>query len=273
MLYLRIITAVCLIPLVIWGIFGLGQGAFALVSGGLFLLGAWEWTAIAGIISRPAKFAYCALFAVIISALFFIQHFCCTQILFLLNALLWLLPLYWVCRYRGDKTQYLFPYLLNNRCSKSVMGMFYLALPWLGLNSLHSLPQGAYWVIVLFLIVWSCDTFAYFIGRQWGKTPLIPFVSPNKTVIGLWGGIIGGSAVGLIGFAVLGHLTVMAVGIIIGTVLLAVLGDLFESLVKRLSQIKDSGTILPGHGGVLDRIDSLLSTLSFFTVCIIGLIK
>ncbi|WP_144252032.1 phosphatidate cytidylyltransferase, partial [Neisseria meningitidis] len=122
----------------------------------------------------------------------------------------------------------------------------------------HSSP---WWLIYLFLLVWGADSGAYFVGRKFGKKKLAPKVSPNKSVEGLYGGIattviimlvvqysyLNLTALQLILFLILSVITVFA----------SVLGDLFESMIKRRAGIKDSGRVLPGHGGVLDRIDSL----------------
>ncbi len=124
-----------------------------------------------------------------------------------------------------------------------------------------------WWLMYLFALVWVADSGAYFAGRQFGKTKLIPDVSPNKTVEGLIGGLLLTGAV-MAGVAYYRHLTGLHLAgfvvLSVITVLASVLGDLFESLLKRKVHIKDSGTLLPGHGGVLDRIDSLLAAAPIF---------
>jgi phosphatidate cytidylyltransferase len=131
----------------------------------------------------------------------------------------------------------------------------------------HLWTESPWWLMYMFSLVWAADSGAYFTGKAWGKHKLIPEVSPNKTVEGLLGGLtltmIVIAAVAhhrelsgwhLAGFMILSILTVLA----------SVLGDLFESLLKRRANIKDSGTLLPGHGGVLDRVDSLLAAAPVF---------
>ena len=118
-------------------------------------------------------------------------------------------------------------------------------------------------VVMLWLLLfctWASDTFAYFAGRAFGKRKIVPSISPNKTLEGFIGGFIGCIITGII-YASISNIPVYFgayVGIICGV--LAPLGDLFESKLKRLCNVKDSGTLLPGHGGVLDRFDSLLFT-------------
>lgn len=115
-----------------------------------------------------------------------------------------------------------------------------------------------YWVIALLVLSWVCDSSAFFVGRAWGRTPLAPSVSPKKTVEGAIAGLIAPAVIGpLLGLAVgVGPLVMAGYGLVIavGTIV----GDLVESLVKRQTGVKDSGGLIPGHGGLLDRMDSLL---------------
>ena len=126
-------------------------------------------------------------------------------------------------------------------------------------------PQQLLYVIVL---VWLADTGGYFAGKKWGKTPLAKAVSPNKT----WEGVAGALVLGIVwaivaySFGFSGSLTIMTwLFLSIISLLISIVGDLFESLFKRSHQVKDSGNLLPGHGGVLDRIDSLISAVPVFT--------
>ncbi|MFI5205780.1 MAG: phosphatidate cytidylyltransferase, partial [Candidatus Paceibacterales bacterium] len=178
-----------------------------------------------------------------------------------LGALFWILPLWWVVSYQGEV-----PYLLKNKISKTVIGLFYLSFAWIALNILHQMPAGPVWIFVLFILVWSADTFAYFIGKKWGNKFLAPLVSPKKTQAGFWGGLLGAMLIASLLFLFKPDLSYLWFAIALITILLSILGDLFESLMKRLSGVKDSGKLLPGHGGVLDRIDSLLGALPFYAL-------
>jgi phosphatidate cytidylyltransferase len=152
-----------------------------------------------------------------------------------------------------------------SRIGIGVLGVIYIAFPLSHLIALRELEYGSLWVLLLILIVSANDIFAYYIGRGIGRHKLSPVVSPNKTVEGALGGLIGG-VVAAIAFQrfFLAHISLneaLLLAIFIG--ILGQTSDLFESLIKRSAGVKDSGNILPGHGGVLDRIDSLIFPIPF----------
>lgn len=139
------------------------------------------------------------------------------------------------------------------------LGIIYIALPLSYLIFLREETNGQWWLLLLLVIIWANDTFAYFTGKGIGKTGLSR-ISPKKTVEGAIGGLLGGFVAAFLynGFLSMG-LSVGAVAVlsvVIGAV--GIIGDIAESLLKRAAGVKDSGTIIPGHGGVLDRIDSLI---------------
>lgn len=150
------------------------------------------------------------------------------------------------------------------------VGRFVLGATWIGvllpfLARLRELPDGVAWVVLALVVSWAGDTGAYFAGRRFGATPLYPRVSPKKTREGLVGGVAG-SVVGVLALRWLALPGLDAVDVVVlGAVgcLVGVIGDLAESLLKRSFDVKDSGWILPGHGGILDRIDSLLFVAPF----------
>ncbi|RZG85875.1 CDP-archaeol synthase [Acinetobacter sp. WCHAc060033] len=179
-------------------------------------------------------------------------------ILWSASILTWLCSLYWVKQYPEydgwyNATLYIVGLVL---ISAAITAVLYV---W---------NQSPWWLMYLFLLVWGADSGAYFVGRKFGKRKLAPDVSPNKSIEGLFGGIV---TVAIIIIAVQAsylHLTlsqhILFLVLSIVTVFSSVLGDLFESMIKRRAGIKDSGRILPGHGGVLDRIDSLLAAAPIF---------
>ena len=124
------------------------------------------------------------------------------------------------------------------------------------------MDHGLEYLVIILLGTWAADTFAYFLGTRFGKTPLAPEISPGKSVEGLIGGIVGSAVVVVIAgnwlAPDLGFFAILGVGLVIGAV--SPVGDLLESMFKRNFKIKDMSSFIPGHGGVLDRIDSLLIT-------------
>ncbi len=157
-----------------------------------------------------------------------------------------------------------YPSLENgfNFVTRLWFGVFYIGFCTAHLILLRSLPQGVYWLLVLTAITAFSDTGAYYVGRAFGTTKLYPALSPGKTRAGAVGGLVGGMLGGLVAAAFLVEGVNLFAVAILSLVLSAVgiIGDLIESLLKRVSGVKDSGQILPGHGGLLDRCDSLLLT-------------
>ena len=154
------------------------------------------------------------------------------------------------------------------------LGLLYIPLPLSYLARLHALDDGKAWVFLVLAIVMLGDSAAYFVGRACGRHKLYESVSPNKTIEGALGGLAGSLAGALLfAWLFLPHLTVLSViGVTLLVGVVAQLGDLFESLLKRGCGVKDSGTMIPGHGGLLDRLDSLLFAfpVAFYLALVIG---
>lgn len=154
----------------------------------------------------------------------------------------------------------------------TVSGIVYVVLPWCYMMIMRSRELGLMMLVTIFFCTWSCDVAAYLTGRRFGRTPLCPLVSPKKT----WEGFIGGAAASLLcgGFLALlfyfPPLPLLLIGLLCG--IAGQIGDLGESVLKREAGVKDSGSIIPGHGGLLDRFDSILvnSTLTFLIFELIG---
>lgn len=141
-----------------------------------------------------------------------------------------------------------------------VMGIVYVPILLTHLVWLRALPHGIDWIFLMLVIVMSGDTAAYYVGSSLGKHKLYPVVSPNKSIEGAIGGLFG-SLLGtfVVKFTFFPELTIvdcLVTALVLG--ILGQLGDLFESLLKRSFGVKDSGVIIPGHGGILDRLDSIL---------------
>lgn len=142
----------------------------------------------------------------------------------------------------------------------TLFGVCYVSWLLSHLIFLHGLPNGKGWVWYLLLVVWAGDTGAYYTGRKFGKHPLSPVISPKKTIEGTLGGLAASLLVSFIAkwafLAQLRWIDCLLLGLLLATI--AQLGDLCESLLKRGADVKDSGTILPGHGGILDRLDGVM---------------
>ncbi|OTG91537.1 phosphatidate cytidylyltransferase [Acinetobacter sp. ANC 3813] len=170
----------------------------------------------------------------------------------------WILSVYWVKSYPDYDAWY------NN--SLKFIGLILVSAT---VTAIFSVWQSSpWWLMYLFLLVWGADSGAYFVGRKFGKKKLAPDVSPNKSVEGLYGGIATAMIIVIVvevlylNLSLAEHILFLILSVV--TVFSSVLGDLFESMIKRRAGIKDSGRILPGHGGVLDRIDSLLAAAPIF---------
>ncbi|MDO9507917.1 MAG: phosphatidate cytidylyltransferase [Thermovirgaceae bacterium] len=151
-------------------------------------------------------------------------------------------------------------------------GLLYIVLPWSFLVMLRDHMWGMYLLTALFSCTWSCDVSAYLVGSRWGRTLLCPSVSPKKTIEGFAGGFAGsllcGGALAFVWN--IAPIPLLLIAFFCGT--FGQIGDLAESLVKREVEIKDSGGLIPGHGGILDRFDSVLinSVLVFFVFGVLG---
>ncbi len=151
------------------------------------------------------------------------------------------------------------------------LGVVILITGWAAVVILHQQEYGNWLVLMLFALVVAADVGAYFAGRQFGRKKLAPRISPGKTWAGVGGGLLCALPVALVGAGLLpvtGFLGFVVIGLV--TVLFSVVGDLVESLLKRHAGVKDSGELLPGHGGVLDRADSLLAAAPVFLILVAG---
>lgn len=270
MLKTRILTALVLIPLLLAALFYLPSVLIAVLFGSIILIGAWEWGTLTGF-RGGQRTAYVASVMVLgVLAVTPIVMLALGQIpvmVLLANfgvvLVFWLAALVSLMRGRTDS------FLFHSVPGRALSGFFVLVPAWQAAVLLHAqdLDRPAL-LLFLFLLVWGADTFAYFAGHKFGRHKLAPSVSPGKTIEGVAGGMLAVLLLAILGgLCVWRHdgvqllwwiLLCLAVGLI------SVLGDLVESKVKRVAGVKDSGTIVPGHGGVLDRIDALTSAAPAF---------
>ncbi len=257
MLWIRVTTVAVLLPLFLGGLFFLSSRDWALALLPLVLAGAWEWSALAGF-GRISHIGFCA--GVVLSALgiLFIPHgpgmAAAEWAAYGISVVFWCacVPL-WLSRSWRVRN----PWLL------ALTGWVLLVPTWLALVNLQVTP----WLLLAVMgIVWVADIAAYFAGRIWGRHKLAPSISPGKTWEGVAGAVVAVAAyyggVWHFGLRDLIPVSDFAAAVLVAILLpLSVVGDLFESWIKRQAGVKDSGWLLPGHGGVLDRIDALTSTL------------
>ncbi len=259
MLKQRLLTAIILIPLFIFLVLKLSSQAFYLLTAAVVLWGGCEWSAFMGIQQFPRYLIYPAF---LILVLFIAYLFPINPILYV-TFVWWLIAAYLVIKYPKNAA------LLANETLQRLMGVLVLVPCWLSINYIRNYPNGIHILLFLFVLIWGADSGAYFAGRQWGKHKLIPLVSPGKTWEGCLGALLTTTIITLCGmmiFKVPFTTWPMALMWALLTVLFSILGDLFESMMKRRVGLKDSGHLLPGHGGILDRIDSLTTAAPIFAL-------
>jgi phosphatidate cytidylyltransferase len=150
------------------------------------------------------------------------------------------------------------------------VGLFVLLPPWIAIVRLHGATADGPWLVVaLMMLIWIADSLAFFSGRRWGRRKLAPALSPGKTYAGVYGALLGAAVWGAVLAGLLALPLDRALLLVILCAMVAavsVVGDLFESLMKRRRGLKDAGRLLPGHGGVLDRIDSMTAAAPLFAL-------
>lgn len=245
----RVITAAVLIALLLAVLFGLPASATVIVLALTVLVGAWEWS---GFVAPRRPWVRGTYVLLIGMALALAWRFSATRAgleLLLEGALLWwFVALAWIT---------LAPQRVGHG-SAAVAGVCALVPAWVALVRLRlDAVRGAEWVLFCLLLVWVADIGAYFTGRRFGRIRLAPRISPGKTWEGALGGVLACIPVAVAGsfwFSVpLGRFVVLC----LAAAGFSIVGDLTESLLKRFAGVKDSGQLFPGHGGVMDRIDSL----------------
>jgi len=260
----RVITALILAPLAVWGILSLPNLWFAVGVGAICGLAAWEWARIGGLTSGAARAAYVVGVGAVMLLLYPYMFNARAPFAIAVIALVWwVAALLAVVRYPSGSG-----FWQRRRGVILGAGLLVLVPTWSSLVALHGVLSPAF-VLVLALLVWGADTGAYFAGRAYGHYKLAPAVSPGKTWEGLWGALTVTGAIAIAAGPWLGAQGLalwLFTGLCLATTLISVLGDLVESMFKRLSGVKDSGSLLPGHGGILDRIDSLSAAAPLFLV-------
>lgn len=243
----RVVTSLLLAALVLVILLGLPPAAAVGAVMVAVAAGGWEWSGFAGIASRAGRIAYAAAVLLCVA----LAWFAATPVLVALlwcSAVWWLVATAWVVFAPGT----------GGRWFAGMAGFVVLVPAALGLGKLAGLvPDGQLLVLFLLVLVAAADVGAYFGGRSFGRHKLAPRVSPNKTWEGFWSGVLAAAAAAAVGGWLLEKPLLPWVGVCIVVALASVVGDLVESMFKRQAGLKDSSSLLPGHGGVLDRLDSL----------------
>jgi phosphatidate cytidylyltransferase len=265
----RVITALVLAPLAMLAVLLLPTPGFAAIAAVIFALAAWEWAGFIGLGTPVARGAYVGVVLACIAALWFAMPRA-WDVYVLGLATLWWLALAVVL----SRTRRITPAPLTQP-GLAPLGLMVLAVPWLALTHLHARPGDGPWIVLsLLMLIWIADSAAFFAGRRWGGRKLAAVLSPGKTWAGVYGALAAAAAWGVL-LAVLLGLPVgkglLLVLLCAVTAMLSVVGDLFESLLKRRRGLKDAGALLPGHGGVLDRIDSTTAAAPAFVLGILWL--
>ena len=279
----RLLAALIMAPVAIAAILLLSTPWIAALAAVIFLAGLWEWFELAEIEDTLARttllVAHLALMVAIVWASRSASGF--SYVLFWLASVIgvvwWLLALLWLRHYDFASNHETWA-----RFFKLAAGALAVIPAWCALAWIHSgQPQapgndntGHIWLFTALAIVWAADSAAYFAGRHFGGTvfkgrKLAPRISPNKTIEGLAGGVVAGVLIGVAGSLLAGASTAqlpLVALVALASTLASVVGDLYESLLKRHAGVKDSGHLIPGHGGILDRIDGVVAALPVFAL-------
>ncbi len=286
MLKQRLATAVVLIPMALGAVFLLPLHWFAWVSLIVLVMAAWEWSPLMGVHRVAIRILYCVVVAALV------------------GITAWVTPVEQIWSAEGMAAAYLYPVIIGciwwivsfflvfnfpkshciwikSRLYVGLIGLLTLVPVWSALMALRSLNHemdvffGSWVVFFIFCLVWAADVGAYFTGKRFGKHKLMPQVSPSKTKEGFLGGLALALIVMILVAIYVGiPRTILTSFYLVSilTVVFSVIGDLNESMFKRCAGVKDSGSLLPGHGGLLDRIDSLTSALPMFLIGYLWLI-
>lgn len=250
----RLITALVLAAGLLLALFALPPMVGSVVFAILILIGAWEWSTLAGFPETTGRVIYAAGGLLIGAALwYFVPPETGLVAIAAIDVAVWIVGLFWILR-APESVPRSFAFL---------SGLIALPFGWWLVTELL-VGRGPGWVLLLIVVVAAADIGAFFSGRAFGRVKLAPRVSPGKSWEGVVGGLLGAATVGAVTSAWLGLSIPRMVLLMVAIAAISVVGDLTLSMLKRSAGVKDSGTIFPGHGGVLDRVDSLLAALPLY---------
>ena len=273
MLKQRVITALILTAIFLGALFGLPAGYFPFFIGAVVLIGAWEWANLSSFSAnwQRAIYSLFILILMIVASNYFgfegdanpLLNDAAIRDLLVVGCGWWALALLFVQGYPSSSL------LWGHKALRLLMGLLVLLPTWIALVYIRQQPNGAWLVLMLILVVAIADSGGYFAGRRFGRHKLAPAVSPGKTWEGFAGGFLANCVLALILSFALSINVALMLAIVIPTSLVSVLGDLLESMVKRHAGVKDSGHILPGHGGILDRVDGITAGAPVFAMALL----
>ncbi|MHB8426391.1 MAG: phosphatidate cytidylyltransferase [Acidiferrobacterales bacterium] len=262
MLRQRVLTAAVLVPLMVWATFNLTTSRLGVLFGVFFIAAAWEWTALCGLTGTFSRMLYVGTLAGAGLGLYQAP----ALPVMLVSVAWWIWALFELVYYPDLRQGF-----LATGFGKGLSGFFILIPAWIAPLAVHARDEGGpRLTLFIMVLVWTADSGAYFVGRPWGRTKIAPQVSPGKSLEGLLGGLVMASLLALVCGKYLWKLStlplVLWLVIAVVATLFSVLGDLVESRAKRIAGVKDSGSLLPGHGGVLDRIDAFTAAAPAFAL-------
>ena len=270
MLRQRVITGLIIVAGFLAALAFIPLPGLAILFGIIISLGAWEWARLAGFTSPVMRVLFALLVAACLGALYHYYNLNApteenVRPVVGLACLWWSVALLWVKGYPSSAV------LWRTVAVRCLMGLIILVPAWASAIYLLSLSRGGMLMVAMVLVVAVADIGAYFSGKAFGKHKLAPDVSPAKTWEGFWGGVLACLLLSIAAWYLLpAQMEHIGLGSVITVVLItgvaSVVGDLTVSMVKRESGVKDSGNLLPGHGGVLDRLDSLCAAAPVFAL-------
>lgn len=272
MLKQRVITALILAIIFLSALFGLSSTYFSFFMGAIVLIGAWEWARLAGLVAVWQRGFYTlVMFGLLFLASAYLgfgaeagPDLGAIRELLVAGCVWWAVALLLVQGYPSSAI------LWGHSLVRLVMGLLVLVPAWIALVYVRQQASGAWLVLLLILIVAVADSGGYFAGRRFGRRKLAPAVSPGKTWEGFAGGFIANCLLALVLSLSLNVSLPLMLILVVPASLVSVLGDLQESMLKRHAGIKDSGTILPGHGGILDRVDGITAAAPVFALALLA---
>lgn len=265
MLKQRTITGLVLAPIGIAVVLLLPTGALAAFTSLTVLVALWELTRMAGFTSRPVRSGVVAIVMLVLVSLWLARDEPLIWYLIGTGVVWWFVACLWLRNFSFGAAP-----TRENAAIKFAAGLLITLPAWVALTKLHSDPRSGHgWALLAMVLVAVADTAAYFTGSRYGKTKLCPQISPNKTVAGVYGALASGVVVSAVGGWLLQQRGLALVALIVlalVTVVASIIGDLFESLIKRQAGVKDSGRLFPGHGGMFDRLDGVFAALPVFAL-------